>query len=86
MPCGRSWLLWDTRRAGGGLAGLTLRQVQVLRLVASGLSNWEIGDRLGDLRRTAEPTSRRSYERAGVSTRAGAALFAMHHGLLDPSG
>ena len=71
---------------GGGPAGLTPRQVQVLRLVASGLSNPEIGDRLGISRRTAEHHVQAVYERAGVSTRAGAALFAMHHGLLDPSG
>jgi HD-GYP domain-containing protein (c-di-GMP phosphodiesterase class II)/DNA-binding CsgD family transcriptional regulator len=71
---------------GGGPAGLTPRQVQVLRLVASGLSNPEIADRLGISRRTAEHHVQAVYERAGVSTRAGAALFAMHHGLLDPAG
>ena len=76
----------DVERGGSGPAGLTPRQVQVLRLLASGLSNPEIADRLGISPRTAEHHVQAVYERAGVSTRAGAALFAMHHGLLDPSG
>ena len=67
-------------------AGLTERQVEVLRLVASGLSNREIGDRLVISRRTAEHHVQDVYSRIGTSTRAGAALFAMEHGLLGRSG
>jgi DNA-binding NarL/FixJ family response regulator len=36
--------------------------------------------------RTAEHHVQDVYARIGVSTRAGAALFAMEHGLLDRSG
>jgi HD-GYP domain-containing protein (c-di-GMP phosphodiesterase class II) len=63
-------------------AGLTDRQVEVLRLVAQGLSNPQIAERLTISRRTAEHHVQDIYERIGVSSRAGAALFAMEHDLL----
>jgi DNA-binding CsgD family transcriptional regulator len=68
-------------------AGLTGRQVDVLRLVAAGRSNREIAAALVISRRTAEHHVQDVYARIGVSTRAGAALYAMEHGLLaDRSG
>jgi DNA-binding NarL/FixJ family response regulator len=67
-------------------AGLTERQVEVLRLIARGLSNREIAARLVISPRTAEHHAQDVYTRIGASTRAGAALFAMEHGLLDGSG
>jgi DNA-binding NarL/FixJ family response regulator len=67
-------------------AGLTERQVQVLRLVAAGLSNPEIARRLVVSRRTAERHVQDIYARIGVATRAGAALFAMEHDLLREDG
>jgi HD-GYP domain-containing protein (c-di-GMP phosphodiesterase class II) len=63
-------------------AGLTARQVEVLRLVAEGLSNPQIAARLVVSRRTAERHVQDIYARIGVSSRAAAALFAMEHGLL----
>lgn len=63
-------------------AGLTDRQIDVLRLVARGLSNREIADRLVISRRTAENHVQDVYAKIGASTRAAAALFAMEHGLL----
>ncbi|MCF4121484.1 HD domain-containing protein [Antribacter sp. KLBMP9083] len=62
-------------------AGLTSRQVEVLRLVAAGLSNKEVAARLVISPRTAEHHIQDVYSRIGVATRAGAALFAMEHGL-----
>ncbi len=67
-------------------AGLTDRQVTVLRLVAAGLSNREIAERLVISRRTAERHVQDIYHRIGASTRAAAALFAMEHGLLEKPG
>jgi HD-GYP domain-containing protein (c-di-GMP phosphodiesterase class II)/predicted DNA-binding protein (UPF0251 family) len=67
-------------------ADLTDRQVEVLRLVARGLSNAEIADRLVLSRRTVEHHVQDAYIKIGVATRAGAAMFAMQHGLLDQSG
>ncbi|MPV35607.1 HD domain-containing phosphohydrolase [Georgenia subflava] len=66
-----------------GVAGLTERQVEVLRLVTQGLTNRQIGDRLGVSPRTAEHHVQDIYVRIGVSTRPAAALFAMEHGLLE---
>ena len=66
-------------------AGLTDRQVEVLRLLARGASNRQIGAALGISARTAEHHVQDSYARIGVSTRAAAALFAMEHGLLGES-
>ncbi|WP_448072851.1 HD domain-containing phosphohydrolase [Georgenia yuyongxinii] len=65
-----------------GVAGLTDRQVEVLRLVARGLSNREVAERLVISPRTAEHHVQDIYQRIGASTRAAAALFAMEHGLL----
>jgi HD-GYP domain-containing protein (c-di-GMP phosphodiesterase class II) len=66
-------------------ADLTERQVEVLRLVSRGLSNAEIADRLVLSRRTVEHHVQDVYLKIGASTRAGAAMFAMQHGLLDQS-
>jgi DNA-binding NarL/FixJ family response regulator len=63
-------------------ADLTERQVEVLRLVARGSSNPEIARSLVISRRTAERHVQDIYAKIGVSTRAGAALFAMEHDLL----
>ncbi len=63
-------------------ADLTERQVQVLRLVARGLSNPQIARELVISRRTAERHVQDIYGKIGVSSRAGAALFAMEHDLL----
>jgi DNA-binding CsgD family transcriptional regulator len=67
--------------AGGdpwpGLAGLTPRQQQVLRLVASGLTDAAIGHRLGCSPRTVDKHLEHIYRRLGVSSRT-AALAAAH--------
>ena len=64
-------------------AGLTARQIEVLRLLAAGRSNREIADTLVISRRTAEHHVQDVYLRIGASSRAAAALFAMEHGLLE---
>jgi HD-GYP domain-containing protein (c-di-GMP phosphodiesterase class II) len=63
-------------------ADLTERQVEVLRLVARGLSNPDIARELVISRRTAERHVQDIYSKIGVSSRAGAALFAMEHDLI----
>ena len=63
-------------------ADLTERQVEVLRLVSLGLSNADIAERLVLSRRTVEHHVQDIYLKIGASTRAGAAMFAMQHGLL----
>jgi HD-GYP domain-containing protein (c-di-GMP phosphodiesterase class II) len=66
-------------------AGLSEREVEVLRLVAEGCSNPEIAKRLYISRRTAEHHVQHVYSKIGVSSRAAAALFALEHDLLAPA-
>jgi HD-GYP domain-containing protein (c-di-GMP phosphodiesterase class II) len=63
-------------------AGLLDREVEVLRLVARGLSNRAIASHLYISPRTAEHHVQHIYTKIGASTRAAAAMFAMEHGLL----
>lgn len=62
-------------------AGLTAREVEILGLVARGLSQREIAERLVISRKTASNHIEHIYSKIGVSNRAMAALFAVRHGL-----
>jgi HD-GYP domain-containing protein (c-di-GMP phosphodiesterase class II)/DNA-binding CsgD family transcriptional regulator len=64
--------------------GLTEREVEVLRLLARGRSNKEIASKLGISPRTAQHHVIHIYRKIDLNSRAGAALFATEHGLLDP--
>jgi HD-GYP domain-containing protein (c-di-GMP phosphodiesterase class II) len=63
-------------------AGLTSREIEVLRLLARGLSNPQIAERLVITRKTASSHVEHIYAKIGVSSRAAASLFAVQHGLL----
>jgi HD-GYP domain-containing protein (c-di-GMP phosphodiesterase class II) len=63
-------------------AGLSDREVQVLRLVARGYSNREIARLLWISPKTAGHHVQHIYAKIGVSTRAAAAMFAMEHDLV----
>ena len=63
-------------------AGLTDREIEVLRLVARACANREIAEQLHISRRTAEHHVQHVYAKIGVSSRSGAALFALEHDLL----
>jgi HD-GYP domain-containing protein (c-di-GMP phosphodiesterase class II) len=71
------------RSGRAGRAGLTARQIEVLRLVTRGLSNRDIAGALTISPRTAEHHVQDVYTRIGVSSRAAAAMYAMEHGLLE---
>jgi HD-GYP domain-containing protein (c-di-GMP phosphodiesterase class II) len=62
--------------------GLSDREVEVLRLLAGGLSNRQIAAALVISPRTAEHHVQHLYTKIDASTRAAAAMFAMEHGLL----
>lgn len=64
-------------------AGLSEREVEVLRLVARGLSRRQIGQQLCISEKTADHHVQHIYTKCGVSTRASATLFAMQHRLLS---
>jgi len=65
-----------------GPAGLTAREVDVLRLVSRGLSSKQIASRLVISPKTVRNHTEHIYSKIGVSNRAGASLFALQHGLL----
>jgi DNA-binding CsgD family transcriptional regulator len=62
-------------------AGLSAREVEVLRLVAQGLTNPQVAERLYLSPRTVEQHLRSIYNKTGVATRAAATAFAYEHGL-----
>jgi tetratricopeptide (TPR) repeat protein/DNA-binding CsgD family transcriptional regulator len=63
-------------------ASLTDREVEVLRLIATGASYREAARELGISPKTVRHHIEHVYDKAGVSTRAAAAVFAMEHGLV----
>ena len=68
-----------------GPAGLTAREIDVLRLVSRGLTSKEVAARLVISPKTARNHIEHIYAKIGVSNRAGAGFFALHHGLLPES-
>jgi DNA-binding CsgD family transcriptional regulator len=66
-------------------AGLTTREVEVLRLLARGLSNKQIAERLVVARKTVDNHIEHIYTKTGVSNRARASLFAVRQGLMSPA-
>ena len=63
-------------------AGLTARQIEVLRLVSEGLSDAEVAERLYLSRRTVSTHLTAIYGKLNVSSRAAATRFAVEHGLV----
>ncbi|MFO0625833.1 MAG: LuxR C-terminal-related transcriptional regulator [Polyangiales bacterium] len=61
---------------------LTARELDVMRLVARGKTNKEIGSVLGISSRTVQVHLGHAYDKAGVHSRAGATLHMLEHGLL----
>jgi len=59
--------------------------VEVLRLVAVGRTNREIGTLLSMSPRTAQKHVMHVYDKLGLESRAGLALYAVEHGLLEGS-
>ena len=92
---GQSWL---SQRIAGRLAHkalaraeqiepgpLTPREREVMHLLALGLSNEEIAEKLVITRRTAQNHVSAIYGKLGLASRAEAILYAIRHGLVDVS-
>ena len=71
------------RRRRAWPAGLTSREVDVLRLLARGLSKREIAGRLVLSPKTIGAHVEHIYAKTGANNRAMAGLFAMRHGLMS---
>ena len=64
------------------LAGLTPREIEVLRLIAAGMTAKETARKLDISPKTADNHIQSIYGKIGVATRAAAALYAVEHGVL----
>jgi HD-GYP domain-containing protein (c-di-GMP phosphodiesterase class II) len=73
------------RSRAGGPAGLTARESEVLALLAQGLPNKGIADQLAISRKTVGNHIEHIYAKLGVTNRAGAAMRAMHYGIVEPT-
>jgi DNA-binding CsgD family transcriptional regulator/tetratricopeptide (TPR) repeat protein len=72
----------SSRRGDGAAAGLTPREAEVLVLVAEGLTNRQIGERLFISEKTASVHVSRLLAKLGAATRGEAAAVARRRGLL----
>ena len=63
-------------------AGLSTREVEILRLVAAGLTNAEVAEKLFLSSRTVDWHLGSIYRKLGLHSRTEAARFAVEHGLL----
>ena len=75
-------VLGDTKRELP--AGLTEREVEVLRLIAAGMTNNEIAGELFLSTKTVSRHLSNIFTKIGVSTRAGATAYAFEHELVRP--
>ena len=85
-PLGMKLLLRRIADLEGGSAeasprGLTSRELEVLRLIAGGATNKEIGYQLGIADKTTEAHVRNLYRKIGVGSRAEATELAVREGL-----
>ena len=63
-------------------AGLSPREVEILRLIARGMSSREIAGRLTLSPKTVRNHTEHIYAKTGATNRVAASLFAVEHGLL----
>ncbi len=73
------------QRASPRLAGLSAREVDVLRLLAEGLTNADIAERLVLSPRTVNSHLNSIYTKLNVSSRGAAIRFALDHGIRGDS-
>jgi predicted ATPase/DNA-binding CsgD family transcriptional regulator/transcriptional regulator with XRE-family HTH domain len=62
-------------------AGLSAREVEVLQLIAQGLSNAQVAERLAVSPRTVDSHLHHIYSKLGISSRSAATRFAIEHDL-----
>jgi two-component system, NarL family, response regulator LiaR len=62
---------------------LSPREAEIMRLIASGLTNAEIAQQLFLSMNTIKSHIRAAYRKAGVETRAQAVIWGFQHGLVS---
>jgi DNA-binding CsgD family transcriptional regulator len=65
------------------LASLTDRELEILKLIATELSNVEIAMKLDISRRTVETHRKNIMKKVGVKNSVGLARYAFSHGLME---
>ena len=70
------------RRPVGHAGGLTAREVEVLVLLARGMTNKQIAQELTISAKTVNAHAEHIYTKLGLRSRGAAALYAMRHGLM----
>lgn len=73
----------DEDEAGAKAAGLTKREIAILKAVARGLSNQQIGKELWVTEQTVKFHLTNIYRKLGVANRTEAARYAYQHGLVE---
>ena len=83
QPHGRAVRAYrEETEAGAPVEGLTAREAEVLRLVADGLTDAEVAERLVLSVRTVHAHLRAVYRKLGVSSRSAATRYAVEHALV----
>src|SRR5438309_11583526 len=78
----RSHLGPESSSSGGGDEnGLTERELEIVRLVASGNKNKEVGATLTISERTVKTHLTNVFQKLGVRDRVGLVMYALRHGL-----
>ena len=62
--------------------GLTTREVEILRLVTSGLTNRQLAERLGVSTRTVDAHLRSIYAKLGIKSRSAATRYTIENHLV----
>ena len=62
--------------------GLTAREVEILRLVARGLTNRQLAEQLGVSTRTVDAHLRSIYAKLGIKSRSAATRYAIENHLI----
>ncbi len=65
-----------------GVAGLTPKEIEILKLLAMGLSNKEIGNHLFLAEKTVKNYLSTIFQKLEITDRVQAAIYALRHGLV----
>ena len=74
--------IWDLHCHLSGVPGLTPRELQILELIASGLSNKEIAERIFVSENTVKTHSKRLFEKLNARRRTQAVAAGKELGIL----
>jgi DNA-binding NarL/FixJ family response regulator len=74
----------DAGRTKSSFNGLTAREIQILKLIASGLANKQVAYQLKISEKTVRNHISNIYNRLGIDDRSQAVLYAVRKGLIRP--